>query len=141
VPPRGMIGVRRTSLFSAWELDSSVRSHCGFLVVVLGSLAGTYHWNIWLTIGIIFAISLAIGLANGLLTTKVGLPSFIVTLAGWAGLYSASLVVTGSYPPTMDNSSALFKQLTGGQVFGVIPWMTVWMLLVVAVGAFVLSQT
>src|SRR5581483_6647550 len=51
------------------------------------------------------------------------------------------LVVSGSYPPQMDNSSALFSQVTGGQVFGVVPWMTVWMLLIVAVGGFVLSRT
>src|SRR5207302_1588636 len=77
-----IVGVGMTFLFIAGEFDISVGSHFGFLVVVLGILAGTYHWNIWLSIGIIFAISLAIGLANGLLTTKRGQPSFIVTLAG-----------------------------------------------------------
>ncbi len=136
-----IVGVGMTFLFIAGEFDLSVGSHFGFLVVLLGILAGVNHWNIWLSAGVILAISLLIGLANGLLTTKVGLPSFIVTLAGWVGLASAALVVSGSWPPTMDNSSLIFRTVTGGQLFEVIPSMTVWMLLIVLAGAFVLART
>src|SRR5258708_3295565 len=62
------------------EFDLSVGSTVGATGMVIAILSAQYGWNIWASIcwGLIFAG--LVGMLNGYLVIRTGLPSFIVTL-------------------------------------------------------------
>jgi simple sugar transport system permease protein len=65
----------------AGEFDLSVGSTVGMASMVLA--VGTRHYdaNIWLMILLALALGAGVGILNGLVVVRTGLPSFIVTLA------------------------------------------------------------
>jgi simple sugar transport system permease protein len=78
--PLGILAVAVCLLMIAGEFDLSVGSiigTAGMTIVLLTRHAG---WPLWPAIATALLLSLAIGLANGLLVVRTGLPSFIVTL-------------------------------------------------------------
>jgi len=78
----GIIAVAAALLMIGGEFDLSVGSMIGFAGVTLAVPAIVWGWPLWLCILAAFAVAVAVGYANGLLVTRTGLPSFIVTLAG-----------------------------------------------------------
>ena len=147
-------GVGEAFIIISGEIDFSIGSLFGFLTMVMGLLAAvievpsrfqaTYvpglEWNVWLSAAIVIGIGLVVGLLNGLLVTKVGIPSFIVTLAGWVGWRSAMRVSTGMKLVRME-PKPVFTSITAGRLFGVIPALTIWMLLAVIAGHILLTRT
>jgi ribose transport system permease protein len=136
-----IVAVGETMLLIAREIDLSVGSHYAFLVTILGFLAASNAWNPWLASLAVLLLGGGIGLINGVIVTKIGLQSFIVTLGSFAALRGATVLVSGGYPLEVRTGSVLFETLTGGRIQGVLPWMSVWMLLAVLVGWAVLRFT
>jgi D-xylose transport system permease protein len=71
------------------EIDLSAGSVSGLCAVVLAILHVREGWAPIPAIGVALAVGLAIGLLHGLMFTRIGMPSFVVTLAGligWQGL-------------------------------------------------------
>ena len=136
-----IVAVGQTMLLISRELDISVGSLYAFLVVLLGVLVSRMGWDIWLGSFVVLLAGVAIGLFHGLLVTKIGIRSLIVTIATFAVFKGASIVLAGGYPMIVPIDSALFKTITGGRIFGVLPWMSAWMVLIVLVGAVVLAYT
>jgi ribose transport system permease protein len=136
-----IVGVGETLLLIGKEVDLSVGSHYAFLVVVLGFLAGTSSWDPWLASLVILILGSVIGLINGLIVTKVGIQSFVVTLGGFAALRGATVLISGGYPVVVRTTSPLFGVLTGGRMFNVVPWMCVWMVVCIVAGWAVLKYT
>ena len=91
-----IMGTAATFLITARELDLSVGSIYGFCSLLMALLAANQGIDLWIALLIALLAAVALGLVNGLVTTVGRIPSFIVTLAGWVGLSSASLVVTGT---------------------------------------------
>lgn len=77
----GIVAVPVGILMIAGEFDLSVGSTVGMASMVLA--VGTRHYdaNIWLMILLAFALGAGVGVLNGLVVVRTGLPSFIVTLA------------------------------------------------------------
>lgn len=136
----GIVAVGVTYLFIAGELDLSVGSEFGFLTVVMGVLVARAHLDPWLGMILVIAFGVAIGAFNGLITTKFGIPSFIVTLAGLLAFRSGAILLSGPQPSTTEGVG-LFYSVTGGYIGGVVPWLIVWMLVVMLVGGAVLALT
>src|SRR4051812_30913396 len=120
-----IVAVGETMLLIAKEVDLSVGSHYAFLVTILGFLCASNHWDPWLASLVILILGGFIGMLNGLVVTKIGLQSFIVTLGSFAALRGATVLISGGYPLEVRTGSKLFEELTGGRIFGVVPWMTV----------------
>jgi len=81
------------------HIDLSVGYVAGFSGAIAAILMTKYHVNEWLAIGIVLVLGLLIGLYQGLLVTRVGVPAFVTTLAGmfiFRGLLSLSLQDTGT---------------------------------------------
>ena len=76
----GILAVGMTYLFIAGELDLSIGSHYGFLLILMSFQEERLGIDPWLASGVVIVIGLAIGAVNGLLVTRIGLPSFITTL-------------------------------------------------------------
>src|SRR5216683_652031 len=76
----GIVAVGMTYLFVAGELDLSVGSVFGFLTVLMGFLVARNGFDPWIATLAVVAGGLAIGAMNGVITTRLNIPSFIVTL-------------------------------------------------------------
>jgi ribose transport system permease protein len=135
----GIVAVGMAYLMIAGEIDLSVGSVFGFLTVVLGVLIVRYGLDIWLASLAVIVLGCVIGLINGLLTTKLRIPSFIVTLAMLTGYRSLAITVS-EQKPWNGPGTGFFYDITG-KFLGPIPWQVVWMVVIMAVGGIVLAQT
>lgn len=120
------------------ELDLSFANVCSLATVVTG---GLIHYNhpIWMAILGGLLTGGAAGLLNGLVVTRLKVPSLIATLGmasianGAAFWITEGVAYVGRWPRA-------FVLLGRGQVLG-LPILAVWMILVSAVALFVMKQT
>jgi ribose transport system permease protein len=77
---------------------------------------------------------------NGLITTRLAIPSFVVTLGALTAFRSLALILSGQNPATTPGEG-LFYEVTGGYIGGVVPWLVVWMAVVMLIGGIVLAFT
>lgn len=133
-----IMAVGMTFVLSAAEIDLSfgaivalaaliaaliLRHTDSILLAVLGSLsAGTF-----------------VGLINGLFVSKVGIPSFLVTLGMTGIITGIARWMTHLQSIPIDND--LFVFIFGSGDIGPIPVLFLWMLLVTGVGSLVLRKT
>lgn len=78
--PLGILTVPVTLLMIGGEFDLSVGSVVGAAGMTLVLLAAVLGWPLWAAIVAALAFAAAVGLLNGIVVTRTGLPSFIVTL-------------------------------------------------------------
>jgi ribose/xylose/arabinose/galactoside ABC-type transport system permease subunit len=87
-------------------------------------------------------IGLAVGAINGLLVTRIGLPSFITTLGMLALLRGAANTVSSGYPIPAKNTDLAFYQVIRADFLGTpIPNLFVAMAVVMLIGGIVLART
>jgi simple sugar transport system permease protein len=90
----GILAVAVTMLMIAGEFDLSVGSMIGFAGIVIAIPAAIWGWPVWSTILLAFAMAVLVGYLNGLVVTRTGLPSFIVTLGSLFVLRGLTLGLT-----------------------------------------------
>ncbi len=141
-----ILAVGSTFVIITGELDLSIASNLllsgsvGILIMTNESVAALGVWSAIL-IGILatFAVGVSVGAVNGLLTTRLRVPSFIVTL-GMLGvaLGLAQLLTKGVTPPTVPEQ---FTDAIGrARILGV--GVPVWIALIVtAIAWFLLAET
>src|SRR5207253_11281767 len=93
----------------------------------------------WLATLAVIGLGTLIGTLNGTLVTRLGIPSFIVTLAALTAYRSAALIVSGQ-KPSVTQGEGVFYTLTGGSI-GPVPWLIVWLILVGGIGGVILSMS
>lgn len=84
-----------TFVIISGEIDLSVASTLGLASAVLGKCWAA-GWPLWLCIATALVVGALCGLLNGLLVTKLGLPSLVVTLGTLALYRGLAYVVLGS---------------------------------------------
>jgi D-xylose transport system permease protein len=88
------------------EIDLSIGYVAGLGAVIMADLAGPAHsWPWWIAIGLALLACAGIGLVQGAIITLLGLPSFVVTLAGllfWQGVLLKILGNGGTIPINND---------------------------------------
>jgi simple sugar transport system permease protein len=90
----GVLAVAAALLMIAGEFDLSMGSMVGFAGVSIGLCVTVFELSLPLSVVVTFVLCMAIGAANGWLTVKTGLPSFIVTLASLLILRGLAIAVT-----------------------------------------------
>jgi len=80
----GIIALPMTLIIISGNIDLSVASNAALCSVVLAKLNYSAGINIWLACLIALGVGTAAGLFNGIVTTKVRIPSLIVTLGTYA---------------------------------------------------------
>ena len=78
------------------EIDLSVLSVSGLSAAVFGWLAVIHGINAWLAVLLSIGSGIAIGALQGFFFAKVGVPAFVVTLAGNLGWFGVMLWLLGS---------------------------------------------
>ena len=70
-------------------------------------LSGTHPWPLAIVIVVSLGACALIGFVQGLLITRLGLPSFVVTLAGLLGWEGVLLLVLGNGGPCRLTTTSL----------------------------------
>ncbi|MFE7637427.1 sugar ABC transporter permease [Kitasatospora sp. NPDC057518] len=85
----GLIAVGVVFVLILGEIDLSLGSVAGASAAIAAVLAVRQGWNEWLAIAAALGAACVMGLLHGLFFARVGVPAFVVTLAGmlaWSGL-------------------------------------------------------
>ena len=123
----------------AGEIDLSVESMLGLAGALLGYLYGL-GWPLWLDIPLVLVVGAAGGLLNGLLVTRAGLPSLVVTLGTLALYRGLASVVLG--PRSVSGYPEWFTNFGFGNVPGtLIPWPLLVFAVLALAFLFVLHRT
>jgi rhamnose transport system permease protein len=86
------------------EIDLSVASMLGLSASLLGYLF-MHGWSIWLAMAVCLVVGIAGGALNGVLVTRLGLPSIAVTIGTLTLYRGIALIVLGSNTATGFPSS------------------------------------
>ena len=132
-----VMAVAMTFVLSAGEIDLSVGAVAGLASVTTAIAMESYGVAPGILAGL--ATGAAVGLFNGWLTTRVGIPSFLTTLAmlGMATGVAMWISDTASIPILEPFYISVF----GGGDIGPIPSLLIWMLVFATVGHLMLRRT
>ncbi|MET9220078.1 sugar ABC transporter permease [Streptomyces sp. NPDC088197] len=95
----GMIAVGLVFVLLLGEIDLSVASVSGLSAAIFAIFSTTHGMNMWLAMILTVLTGIGIGAIHGFFFAKIGVPAFVVTLAGnlgWNGLMLWLLGSTGS---------------------------------------------
>jgi ribose transport system permease protein len=132
-----IMAVGMTFVLSAGEIDLSVGSVAG-LTSVTTALAIT---NFGLIGGVLGGLltGIVLGMVNGLLTTRVGIPSFLVTLAMMGISRGTAMWVSNTAAiPILDKT---YYFTFGSGNIGPVPVLLIWALIAAVIGHIVLRKT
>ena len=90
----GIMAVAVALLMIGGEFDLSAGAMVGTTGLTTGILMTEYGLNVWISIAAALALAVVLGVLNGVLVMRTGLPSFIVTLGTFFVLQGCNLAVT-----------------------------------------------
>lgn len=132
-----VMAVAMTLVIASGEIDLSVGSVAGLSSVVAALAVSEFGFVGGALAGL--AVGAFVGLINGLLTTRVGIPSFLVTLGMLGIANGAAMWITASAPVPILNDT--FNSFFGSGDLGPVPSLFVWTLVALAIGHFLLRKT
>jgi simple sugar transport system permease protein len=134
--PIAIIAAGQVMLLICGEIDLSVGMVYAFSSWIF--YFGVTDWGlpIWLAVIVGLLSGSVVGLANGIITVGVGVPSFITTLGMAYVLNGLTLNISGAFPVETPGGETFFR------VFGGSPYVTVyWALGVIVVMTILLART
>jgi ribose transport system permease protein len=132
-----IMAVAMTFVLSSGEIDLSIGAVAG-LSSVMTALAISQFGLIGGVFGGILT-GLVVGMVNGLLTTRVGIPSFLVTLAMMGIARGVAMWTSNTAAiPILDRT---YNFSFGSGSIGFIPSLLIWTLIAAVIGHIVLRKT
>jgi len=119
-------------------IDISVGSILAFTGATAAILM-SHDVNVVLVVLLALLIGVVAGGFNGLFISRWNLQPMIVTLATLSIFRGATYLITNGSPVSVRSS--LFRTIGGGKIFGVVPVPVVIMIVLFAVGHYVLTRT
>jgi ribose transport system permease protein len=135
-------------------IDLSIGSIIGLTGVIIAYLSGQHDpenpaaggmgWSLWIGVPVALAVASLVGLAQGLLITRLNLQPFIVTLGGMLLLRGVSQTIVGG--GTLSLGDIPLANLANGGVLGapgnpLVPYPVVILFLVALAAAYLLHFT
>lgn len=133
----GIISAGMTFVIISGNFDISVGAVAALSGAVTMKLAAS-GYNIYLAILAALIVCGAVGLINGFIVAKVGIPSLITTMAMVSIVKGSMLMLTGGYPIT--ETYAFLDKLGNGYLLG-IPIPVILFIVTVIIAHIVLTQT
>ncbi len=146
----GIIAIGMTLVILTAGIDLSVGAVLAIGAVGVAACLTRYHLGTFPAAFLVLGLGALIGAANGLITTRLAIQSFITTLAimsvvrGAASLWAGGNAIPLSFGSEKGDASPLFKSLFAGQINLVGLAIPVQMLFFIATGViatFVLGRT
>lgn len=131
-----VMAIGMTIILIIVHIDLSVGYVAGFCGAIAAILMTKYNVNEWVAIIAVLLIGLLIGLYQGLLVTRVGVPAFVTTLAGmfiFRGLLNLTLQETGTIIIPNEGFNALSNGFIPDFTDGDIHMLTLIIGIVIAV--------
>ena len=111
----GLIALAMTLLMTAGEFDLSVGSVFGFAPVVMWAIFNAGVMPLPAAFLVALLVALGIGLFSGLFVTRLGIPSFLVTLGMLLVVRGSALWLTSGFPQrTWDAGEQWLAELLVG---------------------------
>ena len=132
-----VMAVAMTYVLAAGEIDLSVGAVAGLASVT--TAMGMDIGGVFFGIGCGLATGLAVGMLNGLLTTRIGIPSFLTTLAMMGIARGVAMWISDTR--AVPILSREYAWVFGGGNLGPIPVLLFWTLIFLIVGHIVLRKT
>lgn len=132
-----IMAIGMTFALSAGEIDLSIGSTVALSALVTAELLRSTNMLVAVPAGL--AVGLAVGLVNGLLTTRLRIPSFLVTL-GMLGIVSGlarNLTDLQAVPVTDETYNFVF----GSGNVGPVPTLLAWTVVVLVIGHLVYRKS
>lgn len=132
-----VMAVAVTFVIACAEIDLSVGAVAGLASVTTAMGVSSFGLIPGVAIGLLTGF--VVGLINGTLVTRVGIPSFLVTL-GMLGISTGTAMwITDTAPiPILNNT---FNSFFGSGQIGPVPTLALWTLVAFLVGHIVLTRT
>ncbi len=132
-----VMAVAMTFVLSAAEIDLSVGAVAGLASVLTAIAISSYGLLPGILAGI-FTGAL-VGAVNGFLVTRIGIPSFLVTLGMQGVTTGAAMWITDTAPVPIANKTYVY--FFGSGNFGPLPSLMFWTIAFLIVGHIVLRST
>lgn len=142
LPELGIIALGMTLLLTAGEFDLSVGAVFALCPVSAVLLAQYGGMGLGVTLLAGFALAAAVGLANGLFVTKLGISSFLVTLSMLLLVRGSTLYATQGFPiGNLERGTALAAVFAGQFTLGGVRLHAslIWFAALAALSAYVLN--
>jgi simple sugar transport system permease protein len=136
----GIVAVGVTMLMISGEFDLSVGQNFAFTPIIWAILFVSNDMNEWLALAIALGFAISVGLVNGFVTTRFGIPSFITTLGMFFVLQGLNNLLISGHQLIMFDPSAAMTLL--GSKIGTTPFYMplVWMFVIAVIFWFVLTR-
>lgn len=112
----GLLALAMTLLMTAGEFDLSVGSVFGLAPVVMWALFNSSVMPLPVAFLCALLVGVAIGLVNGLLTTRLKIPSFLVTLGMLLVARGSALYVTHGFPQHAWDATGVLPYILAGVI-------------------------
>jgi simple sugar transport system permease protein len=141
----GLMALAMTLLMTSGEFDLSVGSVFGFAPVVMWALFNAGLMPLFPAFLVAIAVAMLIGFVNGVFVTRLGIPSFLVTLGMLLVVRGTALWVTSGFPQrTWDAGEEWLAQILVGDFYigGLRVYMSlIWFILIALAFHYVLTRT
>jgi simple sugar transport system permease protein len=143
-PELGLVALGMTLLLTAGQFDLSVGSVFGAVPLLVFVLVNNHAIPLPAAFILGLLLAAAIGLVNGLLVTKAGISSFLVTLSTQLIVGGAALYLSNGYPQSTLQSQSPLRGVLAGQIQ--IGGLTIragliWFAAAALICAYILNQT
>lgn len=147
----GIVGTAVALLMIAGEFDLSIGSLVGFAGIVIGIGVTIWGLPVWMAILMSMVATTFLGILNGIIVVRTGLPSFIVTLAtlfiirGFSSVLT-SVVTNITYIP-IDRTAIANDPIAGFFNFSIpiagaaLKVSILWWLVIAIIGVYILGRT
>ena len=132
-----VMAVAMTFVLAAGEIDLSIGAVAGLATVTTAMAIDAAGPFVGVCAGL--ATGLAVGIFNGVLTTRIGIPSFLTTLAMLGIAKGVAMWASGT--AAIPILAPTYSYIFGGGNIGPVPTLLVWMLLFGVAGHVVLRRT
>ena len=132
-----IMAVGMTLVLSAGEIDLSIGSVAGLASVTTALALAKFGLVGGIFCGVLTGI--VVGMINGLLTTRVGIPSFLVTLAMMGIAKGTAMWVSATAAIPILNKT--YYSIFGSGNLGPVPGLLIWALIAAAIGHVALRKT
>ncbi|WMS43777.1 ABC transporter permease [Acuticoccus sp. MNP-M23] len=147
--PNNLLNIfRQTAMIAVMAIAMTFVLASGEIDLSVGAVAGLASVTVAMAIdsgGMVFGIfaglatGIAAGVFNGLLTTRIGIPSFLTTLAMMGIAKGVAMWISDSAAVPIINP--IYSWFFGGGSIGKLPVLLIWMLVIGVIGHFVLRRT